>query len=204
MKKSKNRKHLHPMKFIIATLLIIIAVNSSRAQDTKENRKFEIEFGIKAGGSVSSLRTGWDNIWNKSGKMGFNAGVFARIGNRLYIQPEINYAQFHNEYSAVPVPRDPEFQFLNVPLLGGLKIIQKMDFTIRMSGGPDFYYNHQGIAGPSGKGYKNYNIGQACDAGLDYGKFTFDARYSYGLSKISAASEQKLNIFSIDLGYKFK
>lgn len=195
---------LNLMKFIIAILFIVGAVNKSQAQHDKEKRKLNIDFGIKAGESVASLRTGWDNIWDKSGNIGFNAGAFARIGNLLYFQPELNYVQFRNQYSTVPEPSDPEFQLLNMPLLGGLKIIQKKDFNIRMSGGPDFYFNHQGIAGPAGTAYKKYAIGQACDTGMDYRQFTLDARYSYGLSRISGNSEQKLNIFSIVAGFKFQ
>jgi len=66
-------------KLITTAILIVLGISSVKAQSTTQ-----IDFGIKAGASFSTLKTGLDAVTDKSGKVGFNAGVFARIGKDFY------------------------------------------------------------------------------------------------------------------------
>src|ERR1700733_12738589 len=128
MKKLKNHVRLSTMNILTATLLQMITFNTSHAQD-KNASKIEIDYGLKGGVITSSFQPGAGNIWNKSGSAGFDVGAFARIGRRLYFQPELNYAQFSNNNSKDIVQSDPKFQAVHMAMLGGFKIVQQPTFN---------------------------------------------------------------------------
>lgn len=186
-------------KLFATAILIVLGVSSLKAQSTTD-----IDFGVKAGVSFSTLKTGLNAVTDKSGKIGLNAGVFARIGNSLYFQPEINYVSFSDKYRFNGTAYDAKFKQVNVPLMAGYKIMNTKDLILRVSAGPDFYYNLNNPAAPGGFKYKKLSTGSALNAGVDIGSLTVDARYSLGVSKINNGLGQKSNIFSLGVGFKFQ
>ncbi len=186
-------------KLLATASLIILGISSVKAQSTTE-----IDFGIKAGANFSTLKTGLDAVTDKSGKVGFNAGVFARIGKNFYFQPEINYVTFSDKYSFNATSYDAKFKQLNVPLMAGYKIVNTSALIFRVSAGPDFYYNLKDPVAPAGFKYKDLTAGAVLNAGVDIGSLTLDARYSMSLSKFNEGLGQKANIFSVGVGFKFQ
>jgi hypothetical protein len=186
------------IKLLATAILFTLGVGSVKAQTS------DIDFGIKAGVNFSTLKSGLNAITDKSGKIGFNAGVFARVGEALYFQPEINYVTFSDKYRFNSNSYDAKFRQLNVPLMVGYKIVNAADLNFRVSAGPDLYYNLKKPIAPEGFKYKNISAGGVVDAGVDIGSLTFDARYSLGLSKVNKELGQKANIFSLGVGYKFQ
>ena len=189
---------MRTIKLLTTAILLTIGITSVKAQSS------DITIGVKAGVSVSTLKTGLNAVSDKSGKVGFNAGVFARAGNDLYFQPEVNYATFSNKYSFNAQKYDAKFSMINVPLLVGYKIINNKDMNLRISAGPDLYYDLKKPAAPAGFEYKRFSAGGAADVGVDLGSLTLDARYSLGLSKLNKDLGQKANIFSVAVGFKFQ
>ncbi|HEY8929659.1 MAG TPA: porin family protein [Mucilaginibacter sp.] len=186
------------IKLLAVTMLFTIAAVTVKAQST------DITFGVKAGVSISTLKTGLNAVTDKSGKIGFNAGIFARTGDNLYFQPEVNYATFSNKYNFNASAYDAKFSMINVPLLVGYKLVTEKDMNFRISAGPDLYYDLKKTAAPAGFGYKKFSAGGAADVGVDFGNLTLDARYSLGLSNVNKNLGQKANIFSAAIGFKFQ
>jgi hypothetical protein len=186
------------IKLLATAILLTIGITTVKAQSD------DITIGVKAGVSVSTLKTGLNAVSDKSGKVGFNAGIFARAGNDLYFQPEVNYATFSNKYSFNTKNYDAKFSMINVPLLVGYKIVNDKDMNLRISAGPDLYYDLKKPAAPTGLDYKRFSAGGAADVGIDLGNLILDARYSLGLSKLNKDLGQKANIFSMSVGFKFQ
>jgi len=186
------------IKLLAVTMLLTIAAVTVKAQTT------DITFGIKAGVSVSTLKTGLNAVTDKSGKVGFSAGIFARTGDNLYFQPEVNYTTFSNKYNFNASAYDAKFNMINVPLLVGYKLVAEKDMNFRISAGPDLYYDLKKTVAPAGFDYKKFSAGGAADVGVDFGNLTLDARYSLGLSKVNKDLGQKVNIFSAAIGFKFQ
>lgn len=187
------------LKLTFATALLALASTAVKAQNTPE-----LTYGVKAGVSFSTLKTGLNAINDKSGKVGLNAGAFARIGSNIFFQPEVNYVSFSNEYRFNNTKYESKFKQLNVPLMAGIKLMNTDQMNLRVSAGPDLYYNLNTPSAPAGHKYKNLSVGGVVNAGIDVGSLTFDARYSLGLSKLNKDLGQKSNIFSVSVGFKFQ
>jgi hypothetical protein len=194
----KTITKMKAIKLFATAVLFALGIGSVKAQSSGP------EFGIKAGVNFSTLKTGLNAVTDKEGKIGFNAGVFARIGQDLYFQPELNYVTFSDKYRFNSNSYDAKFRQLNLPLMVGYKIVNTADLNFRVSAGPDLYYNLKKPVAPGGFKYKNLSAGGVINAGVDIGSLTFDARYSLGLSKVSKELGQKSNIFSLGVGFKFQ
>ena len=103
----KNQRSIHFISSIVLVLILSFTSRSVFAQSPNVN------MGIKVGASLSTLSTGFNAVTDKSGDMGFNAGIFARVGNKFYVQPELNYATFSNKYTFNATDYKPTFQFIN-------------------------------------------------------------------------------------------
>ena len=209
MKTVKNKSQkMKAIKLFATAILITLGISSVKAQTatttTSTSSSTDIEFGVKAGVSFSTLKTGLNAVTDKSGKTGFNAGVFARIGKDLYFQPELNYVAFSDKYKFNSTAFDAKFRQLNVPLMAGYKIVNTDELIFRVSAGPDLYYNLKKPIAPGGFKYKDLTAGGVVNAGVDIGSLTFDARYSLGLSKFNKDLGQKSNILSLGVGFKFQ
>jgi hypothetical protein len=197
---NKKSTKMKAIKLFATAILFTLGVSSVKAQSSSP----DLEFGIKAGVNFSTLKTGLNAITDKSGKIGFNAGVFARAGKTLYFQPELNYVTFSDKYRFNSTSYEAKFRQLNLPLMVGYKIINTEELNFRLSAGPDLYYNLKKPIAPGGFKYKDFTAGGVINAGVDIGSLTFDARYSLGLSKFNKELGQKANIFSLGVGFKFQ
>lgn len=195
--KSKNQK-MKTIKLLATAVLFTLGLSQAKAQSS------DLEFGIKAGVNFSTLKTGLNAVSDKEGKIGFNAGIFARAGKTLYFQPELNYVTFSDKYRFNSNSYDAKFRQLNLPLMVGYKLLNTEALNLRVSAGPDLYYNLNKPIAPGGFKYKDVSAGGVVNAGVDIGNLTFDARYSLGLSKVNKELGQKANIFSLGVGFKFQ
>jgi hypothetical protein len=196
-KKTDNMKMIRSLT--AAAFAMLLGITTAKAQSASE-----VNFGVKAGVNFSTLKTGLNAVTDKSGKIGFNAGVFARVGNNVFFQPELNYVTFSDKYRFNANSYEAKFRQLNVPLLVGYKFVNTSDFNFRLSAGPDLYYNLKKPVAPAGFEYKKFSAGAALNAGVDIGPLTLDARYSLGLKKVNSELGQKANIFSFTAGFKFQ
>ena len=128
-------------KLIILSTLSVLSIFSASAQD-EDNRRENIEFGVKAGLNIS-------NVWDSEGqefeadrKAGFAGGVFIGIpiGKYLGIQPEAMTSQKGFKGSGYllgfPYATTRTTTFLDIPLLVQLKPASFITFLA----GPQFSY----------------------------------------------------------------
>lgn len=160
-----------------------------------------VDFGIKAGVNYGTLPSSMDELTDEAGKLGFNVGVFARVGDALYFQPEVNFSTYSSEFTYASEKFEPKFRNLNVPLMVGYKVVNEEILKLRVSLGPDFNYALKDPIAPSNTEYKRFNAGGVLNAGVDLGMFTIDARYSRGLTKANDGLDQKSGIFNLSVGF---
>lgn len=161
-----------------------------------------LTLGIKAGANFANLHSGFKELSNEKGKLGYNVGIFARVGADLYFQPELNYTAFKSEYTYGNNNYRPQFKQMNVPLMVGYKLINAEGFNLRLSAGPDLGYTLNKPNAPTSFDYKKFNIGGVFNAGVDIGNLTLDARYSRGFTKINKGLDEKTGIYNLSVGFK--
>ncbi|MFV0181273.1 PorT family protein [Empedobacter falsenii] len=180
------------MKKLILTAIIGLAANFATAQN--------INFGIK-GGAVFNTDKGkvWQdagNIFKKDGKAsaGFQAGALARVSLAgIYIQPELLYTQFKNEYT-IPGGNDTNSMETNV---GVTK--KRLDIPVNVGkrflgighiqAGPVFSYyfdDKLSVKDFTTAKQDEFNVGMQIGAGVEVSKLLFDLRYEFGLGKVGS------------------
>lgn len=193
----------------------------------------QLHFGLKAGyNSTLNLKSFDDldpqyNLEKLNGELsnGFHAGVFVRLGKKVYFQPELLYAMQKNEYELTLADVNQSADALakkmvkistvDVPLLVGVKLLDKNLVNLRIFAGPKFRLN----AGSSidwenvsttnierlEGDFKSANVGLEAGAGIDVLMFTLDARFNLMKDMYQADWQTKPDMNSnlvISLGWK--
>jgi hypothetical protein len=190
------------MKKYILSIAVLVAVSISA--------KAQFSLGIKGGVNYSTINS--DNL-RASSVAGYQAGLFARLGGGVYLQPELYLSstggQFQsndNQFSG-----NVKFTNLNVPVLLGLRFGPK-NLNLRVMAGPIYTsvlstsenisdsfrsaYNDFGQ-------YKKSTLGYQAGAGVDLGSITADLRYEGGLNDINSNYGQRQKLWALSVGFKF-
>ena len=199
-------------KIILFTCLLGITAITTMAQNSK------FTFGIKGGVNYSNLKTK-DDLTNEKNIMGYQAGIFSRVGGAgLYFQPELYLGTKGNEFTSlvmtsaiINVKGKIKFTTLDLPLLVGTKIGSNR-LNLRFMGGPilSFIIDENNTLGSAYNSvidfgnYKKQTLGFQAGSGIDLGNLTFDVRYESGLSNVSQSEKysQQQNLFHLSLGFK--
>ena len=172
------------MKKLILTAIVGLAANFATAQN--------IDFGIK-GGAVFNTDKGkvWEdagNIFKKDGKAsaGFQAGALARVSLAgIYIQPELLYTQFKNEYDVDGQNLDVTKKRLDIPVNVGKRFLG----IGHVQAGPVFSYyfdDKLSVKDFTTAKQDEFNVGMQIGAGVEVSKLLFDLRYEFGLGKVGS------------------
>jgi hypothetical protein len=209
------------MKFILFSIALVVFNGVSFGQ---------LELGIKIGANISGLSTDLED-YKKELKPGLMAGAYARLGDKLHLQPEIYFTSkrggivYDTEDASGNVTTDQVigFRTIDIPILAGYKIVNPPMMSIRLNAGPvasvvtqkvfDITRNNEKVT-PSGdfeKSFRTINWGLQFGAGLDILFLSVDARYERGLNNMykkpdSALSDDyseiKNHLFFISLGFR--
>ncbi|MDM1040510.1 MULTISPECIES: porin family protein [Empedobacter] len=172
------------MKKLILTAIVGLAANFATAQN--------IDFGIK-GGAVFNTDKGkvWQddgNIFKRDGKAsaGFQAGALARVSLAgIYIQPELLYTQFKNEYDVDGQNLDVTKKRLDIPVNVGKRFLG----IGHVQAGPVFSYyfdDKLSVKDFTTAKQDEFNVGMQIGAGVEVSKLLFDLRYEFGLGKVGS------------------
>ena len=172
------------MKKLILTANVGLAANFATAQN--------IDFGIK-GGAVFNTDKGkvWQdagNIFKKDGKAsaGFQAGALARVSLAgIYIQPELLYTQFKNEYDVDGQKLNVTKKRLDIPVNVGKRFLG----IGHIQAGPVFSYyfdDKLSVKDFTTAKQDEFNVGMQIGAGVEVSKLLFDLRYEFGLGKVGS------------------
>jgi len=188
--------------FLSAMLLAAVSI-SARAQ---------FNLGIKGGVNFSHIDA--DNFHNSS-ITGYQAGLFARVGGGIYLQPEVYISSCGGDFDSyqnnTAYSGHVRFTNLDVPVLLGLRFGPK-NLNLRVMAGPVYNYilskdesfssNFTGALNDFGH-YNNSTLGYQAGAGIDLGNVTLDARYQGGLSHLNSDFGQTQRLWAISVGFKF-
>lgn len=175
--------------------------------------KAQLSLGIKGGVNFSKINT--DNL-KESTTTGYQAGLFARVGKGIYLQPELYLGSkggqfdFNTNNNTTVTSGKVTFTTLNVPLLIGESFGAK-NFNFRIMAGPIYSYylnrsdnfsaNINAAYADFGK-YNKSTLGYQAGFGIDIASITADLRYEGGLTKINDSYGQRPNIWALSVGFK--
>jgi len=205
------------MKKLVLTFVLIFVSSMIFAQFT---------LGPKIGYNTSKLSVDQSDI-KTSLKNSFQFGIFARIGNKLYLQPEVNWLTQGGVFkeqetgSSSPFEQEIDLKTIQIPVIIGYKIINPKIVNIRILAGPvasiitDKKIESKDISGYI-KPIEDANIEDLIwslqvGAGVDILMFTIDVRYNIGLNKIikditidgkPVTFASKVSGFNVSLGWK--
>ncbi|MBW7847467.1 MAG: PorT family protein [Bacteroidales bacterium] len=200
-------------------LILFIALFSISAQA-------QFTFGPKIGFTLNTLSIDQSTITTELNNS-FLFGVFARIGKKVYLQPELNWytsgAVFKRPSigSLSPFEQEVLLSNIQVPVLLGMKIIDIKAACIRAAIGPSMNIivdkkiktlNSSGYMKPIEKSDINtLHWGLNIGAGADVLMFTFDVKVMLGLSSIidnvdidnsPVLFDSRSNGFVVSIGWK--
>jgi hypothetical protein len=173
--------------------------------------------GPKIGASFSKYTTDQDQI-REEVKNTFYFGAFARLGKKVYLQPELLFMKRDGKLTDNSTPEGtPESQVglkintIDLPILLGIKVMDLKAANVRVMAGPvaSFVIN-KSITGENWDeaidedDFKNMNWGLQFGAGVDVLFLTLDIRYEIGLNDVSKLENFSLknNMFTVGLGWK--
>ena len=187
-------------KYLLSAVLLLALSISAKAQ---------FSLGIKGGVDFSKINT--DNL-NSSTTTGYQAGIFARIGTGLYLQPELYLSSAGGKFNSDDNAYSAKVKFtnLNVPLLVGeqfggknlnFRVMAGPIYTSQLSKSESFSQNFNNAYNDFGH-YNNSTLGFQAGAGVDIGAITADLRYEGGLTKINSDYGQRQNLWALSVGFK--
>ncbi|MBS1532070.1 MAG: PorT family protein [Bacteroidetes bacterium] len=190
-------------KLLLSAALLVAVCISAKAQ---------FNLGIKGGVNFSHIDA---NNFHNSSITGYQAGLFARVGGGVYLQPELYISSCGGDFDSyqnnTAYNGHIRFTNLDVPLLLGLRFGPK-NLNLRVMAGPVYNYilnkdetfsaNLTSAFNDFGH-YNNSTLGYQAGAGIDLGNVTFDARYQGGLSHINSDFGQTQRLWALSIGFKF-
>ena len=192
----------------------------------------QLPFAIGIKGGINSTKITTDNYsgqgvtfndFRSDAKSGFNIGAFARLGTKIYLQPELLYCVKNSQSTSSTgaygtANQSVKLKTIQVPILLGFKLIDLKLASIRAFTGPAMsipmnsssinYDNVSGVVFDT-KNYKNNIWDWQLGAGVDVGMITLDCRYEWGLSNTSEGNMNNVgfvnkgNTLTFSLGIKF-
>lgn len=187
----------------------------------------QISLGPKIGYTTGKLSTDKSDI-TTSLKNSFLFGAFVRLGDKFYLQPEINWYTAGGVFKSPsitdgisPVEDEVALKSIQIPLYIGWKMIDLKLVQIRAQAGPtasiitDKTINplapNQTIAVIKETDIKDVIWGLQFGAGVDVLMFTLDVQYMLGLNKViedivvdgtTVKFDSKQQGFMVTLGWK--
>lgn len=205
------------MKRILLFLVAIIITTTAFSQ---------ISFGPKIGYNTAKLSLDRNDI-NSELKNNFQFGVFLRLGQKIYVQPELNFLTQGSifktpltEGTLSPFHQEVNLKTIQIPILIGIKLIDLKMVSIRIFGGPTASIVQDKTIVNKVESYIepitsadisdiiwSFQVG----GGVDVMGITVDVRYNVGLvnvlNKVQVGDdlipfESKTNGFAVSIGYK--
>ena len=155
-----------------------------------------ISYGVKGGINFASLSFDPSEDINTGTRIGIAAGGFVALplGSRLTIQPEGLFSQKGEKADLDGVVAKLELDYIEVPVLLKYAITQGASRSFHVFGGPSMAFKVRSRATASFGGttvetgeenIKDTDFGVVFGAGMDFGKWSVDGRYTMGLADIN-------------------
>lgn len=138
---------------------------------------FGIKGGLNYGSSGDYFNSISSSFENPDNNAGYHLGIFGKIGNTIYIRPELVYTQIKSDFDS----GNFDMSKLDAPILVGIKIIG----PLHVFAGPSFQYiidtDFEGISLNDIE--NDFSVGLNFGFGLNLGKLGLDLRYERGFGE---------------------
>ena len=213
----KSKTHYYMTSVLKSNLLIILFLLLVFPAFT------QISFGIKGGTNIAefSFKDNCTNI-NQESINGFTLGAVLEIGlgGNIFLQPEAVFIQKGSEIQVLTEANKFNVNYLDIPILLKMKIINSNVFNINLLAGPSFGLALNGEETMGGQtidvnfggenGLKRFDLGINAGGGVavnlgSIGVFG-DVRYLFGVSNISEDTNREIKNKGLNLsvGLMFK
>lgn len=159
------------------TLMIMVVALFSATTFAQSGSGFGIKAGLNYNGNGDYFNSAEQAFENPDKNAGFHVGFYGKIGNRIYLRPELVYTSTTSDYDE----GDLKIQKLDVPVLLGAKVIG----PLHIFAGPSFQYilntKFDGITFDDIE--NDFSVGLNIGAGVNLGKFGIDLRYERGFTE---------------------
>lgn len=198
------------MKKVVLIIAAFFAISTIQAQ---------FHFGPQIGYTASKLSTNTSEI-KSNFKSNFLFGAFVRIGEKIYVQPEINWLTQGGLWKQEGLDKDIEMTYktIQIPVSVGWRIIDLKLVNIRLFGGAaaNIATNKEMKIGDIDEPLEDadwnsvawqYQVG----AGVDVLMFALDVKYMGGINNLYKGNDlefdgktlsTKSNLFTVTLGWK--
>ena len=157
------------------TIMIMVVALFSATAFAQSGSGFGIKAGLNYNGNGDYFDSAENAFENPDRNAGFHVGFFGKIGNRIYLRPELVYTNTTSSYDE----GDLKIQKLDLPILLGAKIIG----PLHVFAGPSFQYILD----------DELSVGLNIGAGVNLGRFGIDLRYERGFS------ENEINVINANI-----
>lgn len=189
-------------KIILAALVLMMTSVGAFAQ---------FHLGIKGGLNYSTIKA-QDHQFDESGVLGYQLGVWSRIGKGIYLQPELYVGSKGSNITfstgSTTTEAKQKFTTLDVPILLGTRF-GKDKVNFRLMAGPSLQFllddNSSAFSqavNPDFYKYRDYVTNLQLGAGVDLGNLSVDLRYETSLQDINKSNGQKQSLLHLSLGFK--
>lgn len=189
------------IKAVLMVLVSLIALNIS----TIGVSEAQFSLGLKVGANAVNYQK------LTSRNFGLEAGIFMRLGQNFFFQPEVNYVLKSSTFKDAMEEISSNFKlkqhYIAVPALLGYHFINNDNFKFRLTIGPRFDFkiadNLQESDWQSGVVQWGGQVG----AGIDFWRFALDFSYCFSADKfinnVTQTSQNRFqNMFILTLGFK--
>ena len=198
------------MKKVVLIIAAFFAISTIQAQ---------FHFGPQIGYTASKLSTNTSEI-KSNFKSNFLFGAFVRIGEKIYVQPEVNWLTQGGLWKQEGLDKDIEMTYktIQIPVSVGWRIIDLKLVNIRLFGGAaaNIATNKEMKIGDIDEPLEDadwnsvawqYQVG----AGVDVLMFALDVKYMGGINNLYKGNDlefdgktlsTKSNLFTVTLGWK--
>lgn len=158
-------------------VLVAVVVLSGFFGLAQTGSGFGLKGGINYAGNGDYFDSAENAIQSPDKNIGYHFGVFGKLGNKVYVRPELVYTSTTSGYNK----GDLKLNKLDVPVIVGINIIG----PLHIFAGPAFQYIlNSKFDGVTIDDIENdFTVGLNIGAGVNFGKFGLDVRYERGLSE---------------------
>ncbi|KPM31559.1 Hypothetical protein I595_2051 [Croceitalea dokdonensis DOKDO 023] len=159
------------------TLLILVVALVSTTAFSQAGSGFGFKGGLNYSGNGDYFNSVADAFENPDRNAGFHFGIYGKLGNKIYLRPELVYTNTSSGYEQ----GDLKIQKLDVPVLVGIKVVG----PLHVFAGPAFQYildtEFDGVS--IGDIENDFSVGANLGIGVNLGKFGIDLRYERGFTE---------------------
>ncbi len=191
------------MKKLILLAAIIMTSVGAHAQ----HEVGSVTIQPKVGMNIASLT----KAEGADSRIGLAIGAEAeyQIEDRISLSAGLLYSMQGATESEDGVDATQKLDYINIPILANIYVTKGLAFKVGVQPGINVSGKYKLEKGGSSisedtDGVKAFDFSIPVGASYEFNNLVLDARYNWGLTKVSKYANSKNSVFQITLGYKFK